>query len=167
MFDSVFILWAIAAVLGFMLWRRDPGRFTDAIRAAIQNLVAILPRLCVALILAGFVAKLLPTEKIGELIGHDTGWRGIALATLFGGLMPSGPMIAFPVVVVLRAADAGFAQIVAFLTAWSVFAWHRVLIYEVTMLGWHFAAVRMTSSLVLPFVAGGIALGLSALTGVR
>ncbi len=167
MLDSVFVLWGIAAVLGFMLWRRDPARFAGATRAAIQNLIAILPRLCVALILAGFVAKLLPTEKIGQLIGHDTGWRGIALATLFGGLMPSGPMIAFPVVVVLRAADAGFAQTVAFLTAWSVFAWHRVLIYEVTMMGWHFALVRIGASLVLPFVAGGIAFGLSALTGFR
>ena len=90
-----------------------------------------MPRICLALLLAGFIAKLIPTEFIGHLIGYASGWSGIALAILFGGMMPSGPMIAFPVVVVLRGADAGAPQIVAFLTAWSVFAWHRVLIYEV------------------------------------
>lgn len=48
----------------------------------------IVPRICLALILAGFVAKLMPTEIIGRLIGYDTGWRGIALAIAFGGMMP-------------------------------------------------------------------------------
>ena len=167
MLDSALVLWTIAAVLGILVARRDRLLLVDALRTAGLTLVGILPRLCVALILAGFVAKLIPTDEIGRLIGYDTGWQGVALATLFGGAMPSGPMVAFPVVVVLRKADAGLPQIVAFLTAWSVFAWHRVLTYEVTMLGWRFAAVRLISSLALPLVASAIALALCGLTGLR
>lgn len=165
--SSVIVLWSIALVLGVMVVRRSPRLAVAAAQAAGQNLVAILPRLAVALILAGFIGKLIPGDAIGHLIGHDSGWRGLAVATLFGGMMPSGPMIAFPVVVVLRHADAGLPQVVAFLTAWSVFAWHRVLIYEATMLGWQFVSARLAASLVLPLVAGAIAVVLCAVTGMR
>ena len=165
--DSAVVLWGIAGILGVLVLRRDPGQFVEALRSASLLLISVLPRLCVAMILAGFVAKLIPSETIGHLIGYDTGWRGIALATLFGGSMPSGPMVAFPVVVVLRNADAGLPQIVAFLTAWSVFAWHRVLTYEISILGWQFVTVRLMSSLVLPLVASAIALAICQVVGMR
>ncbi len=167
MLDSAAFLWLLALVLGIMVARRDVAVLKRALRSALDNLIAIMPRIGLALLLAGFVGKLIPTEVVGHLIGVETGWRGIAIASVLGGAMPSGPMVAFPVVVLLRNADAGIPQVVAFLTAWSVFAWHRVLIYEVAMLGWHFAAVRMASSLVLPFIAGGIAILLVQWTGMR
>lgn len=167
MLDSASVLWLIALVFGILVARRDIRLFGRAVRSAVENLVVIMPRICLALILAGFVAKLIPTEMIGQMIGYDTGWRGIALACVFGGMMPSGPMIAFPVVVVLRGADAGAPQLIAFLTAWSVFAWHRVLIYEINMLGWHFTAVRLGSSIILPAIAGALAFALCQATGMR
>ncbi len=165
--DSAVILWGIAGLLGILVARRDRMKFMEALRSAMLTLISILPRLCVAMILAGFVAKLIPSETIGHLIGYDTGWRGIALATLFGGSMPSGPMVAFPVVVVLRNAEAGLPQIVAFLTAWSVFAWHRVLTYEISILGWQFVSVRLMSSLVLPLIASAIAFAICQVMGLR
>ncbi len=165
--DSAVILWGIAGLLGVLVARRDRTKFVEALRSAVLTLISILPRLCVAMILAGFVAKLIPSETIGHLIGYDTGWRGIALATLFGGSMPSGPMVAFPVVVVLRNAEAGLPQIVAFLTAWSVFAWHRVLTYEISILGWQFVSVRLMSSLVLPLIASAIAFAICQVMGLR
>jgi uncharacterized membrane protein YraQ (UPF0718 family) len=165
--DSAVVLWGIAGILGILVARRDRMQFVDAMRSSLLTLISVLPRLCVAMILAGFIAKLIPSETIGHLIGYDTGWRGIALATLFGGLMPSGPMVAFPVVVVLRNADAGLPQIVAFLTAWSVFAWHRVLTYEVAILGWRFVTIRLMSSIVLPLVASLVAMVICEVMGLR
>jgi hypothetical protein len=55
---------------------------------------------------------------------------------------------------------SGLPQLVAFLTAWSVFAFHRVLIYEATLMGWRFVALRLTASLVLPLLAGVLTAGL-------
>lgn len=167
MLDSAIVLWGLAGSLGAFLAWRHPSRLGEAVRVAMLNIAAITPRLCVAVILAGFIGKLIPADAIGSMIGYDSGWSGLALGCLFGGMMPSGPMIAFPIVVVLRSADAGAPQIVAFLTAWSVFAWHRVLTYELTMVGWQFTAVRLVSSLILPFVAGALVLGICSVTGLR
>ena len=103
---------------------------------------------------------------IGHLIGYETGLNGILLATAFGGFTPAGPIVAFPIVVVLLNAGAGFPQVVAFLTAWSVFAFHRVMIYEAPLMGFRFVGVRLLSSLILPPIAGLITWGLLELTGL-
>ena len=55
-----------------------------------------------------------------------------------------------PIVVVLLSSGAGFPQVVAFLTAWSVFAFHRVVIYEVPLMGLRFSMTRLAASLALP-----------------
>jgi hypothetical protein len=43
---------------------------------------------------------------------------------------------------------------VTLLTAWSVFALHRMLIYELPLLGFEFSRVRLLSTLLLPPIAG-------------
>lgn len=148
------VLWGLVLVLGVWAARR-PGRPHRA--AAISGagqFVRLLPRLACALLAAGFLGELIPGEVVGSYLGPDSGAAGILLASAIGGFTPGGPMISFPTVVVLREAGAGLPQLVAFLTAWSVFAFHRVLVYESTLMGWRFSGVRLISSLVLPPIAG-------------
>ena len=46
---------------------------------------------------------------------------------------------------------------VAFLTAWSIFAVHRVVLFELSLVGWRFTALRLASSGLAPIVAGLLA----------
>jgi uncharacterized membrane protein YraQ (UPF0718 family) len=148
------LLWVLALVLGLWAATRPGRQHVQAAAFAANQLVRIMPRVVLALLTAGFLGKLVPAEIVGSLIGPETGARGILIASLVGGFTPGGPIISFPIMVVLREAGAGLPQMVAFLTAWSVFAVHRVLIYEATMMGWKFSATRMFSSLLLPPLAG-------------
>lgn len=167
MLSSALVLWLAALGLGFVVWRRGASAFYGALKAAAVQLVILIPRVGLALLTAGFIGKLLPAETIGQMIGFESGIAGVLIASLFGGMMPSGPTIAFPIVVILRHSGAGVPQIAAFLTAWSVFAWHRVLIYEIALMGLRFALIRMVSSLVLPLVSGVLATVLCLMTGMR
>ena len=162
---SIVVLWSLAALAGLMVWRRDPAAFRNSLVGGTNNIVLILPRIILALITAGFVSKLVPSETVGNWIGPETGLTGIFIACLIGGAIPSGPIIAFPLVLVLLQAGAGIPQIISFLTAWAVFALHRILMYEATMMGWHFAITRMLSSLILPIVAGLLAMAFIAIFG--
>ena len=147
-------LWGIALVLAFVAARR-PGRLhRRAAALAADQFVRIMPRIAFALLLAGFLGKLVPGEFVGSIIGPESGATGVLIASLAGGFTPGGPMIAFPIVVALSEAGAGVPQLVAFLTAWSVFAFHRVLVYESTLMGWRFSLTRLFSSLTLPPLAG-------------
>ncbi|MEM9027132.1 MAG: hypothetical protein AAGC70_02070 [Pseudomonadota bacterium] len=111
-------------------------------------------RLPFALIAASCLAELIPDDTVAALIGHDSGVQGIVIASFAGGLLPGGPMVSFPVALILAGEGAGTAQLIALLTGWSVFAFHRVISYESPIMGWRFVAVRMLSSLLVPILAG-------------
>jgi len=157
---------ALSLVLGIVAYRRSPAIVRASLRSAFGRFVEFMPRIVVAIVAAGFIGALTPQELVAGSIGPESGLFGIMLATVVGGLTPAGPIVAFPVVIVLLKAGAGFPQVVAFLTAWSVFALHRVLIYEIPMMGWRFSAVRLVSSLLLPLLAAYLTMGLMALFGV-
>ena len=147
-------LWLIAAALGALALSRRDGRHRAGLTFALDRFVEIFPRIILALLTASFVSSLIPAETIAAWLGNDSGLAGILLASLLGGIIPGGPVIAYPVAVLLDTAGAGLPQIVAFLTAWSVFAIHRVLLFEISLIGWRFTALRLASSLPLPVVAG-------------
>jgi uncharacterized membrane protein YraQ (UPF0718 family) len=158
--STALLLWGIALLLGCIAMRRGRAVALAGLKGAAERIVSIVPRIAVALLMAGFAAKLMPSEPIADLIGPESGFSGILIASVTGGFVPAGPVISFPVVVVLYKAGAGIPQLVAFLTAWSVFAFHRVMIYESTLMGWRFSAIRLISSLVLPPLSGVLAAGL-------
>lgn len=154
---SAIILWGTAAVLAVLVLRRPGRKMNEALRYAGAQAVAVLPRIPIAIIAAGFLAELLPQETIGTWIGSGSGFKGILIASAVGAVIPSGPIISFPVAIALLHLGAGMPQLVAFLTAWSVFAMHRLLMWELPLLGPGFAAKRLTASLVLPPIAAMVA----------
>ena len=157
MIGTAEVLWAIAAVVGAIAWSRGGGRHLKGFEFALGQFLVVFPRLILALITAGFVSTLVPAELVATWLGGDSGLRGLLIATAIGAVMPGGPVIVYPVAVALSASGAGVPQLVAFLTAWSIFAVHRVVLYELSLVGWRFTALRFASSGLLPIVAGLLA----------
>ena len=154
MSGSLLTIWLLAVVLAGLALFRGEGRLGEGLLAGADQLVRVMPRVLMALTAAGFIAKLIPGEVIGAWLGPASGFRGIAIAALAGLFVPAGPVVAFSLAAVLAQAGAASPQLVAFLTAWSVFAMHRITIYEAPMLGLRFLAVRLSASFILPLVAG-------------
>ena len=161
------VLWGLAIVLALCALRRSTAKARVAIMTAGERFLEIMPRIALALLAAGFIGVLVPSEPVARYIGPDSGFVGILIASVVGGFVPGGPILSFPLVVVLYKAGAGIPQLIAFLTAWSVFAFHRVAIYELTLMGWRFSAVRLISSLVLPPLAGLLSIALSTVLEVH
>jgi uncharacterized membrane protein YraQ (UPF0718 family) len=150
-------LWGLALALGLLVWLKK-GRSTalNALRKAAHRALRTLPRIVVAVLAAGFAGQLIPGGLVADHIGPDSGLTGVLIAMLVGGFIPGGPLLSFPLVVVLYEAGAGLVQLITLLTAWSVFAMHRVVIYEIPMMGWRFSVVRLLSSLPLPLIAAAM-----------
>ena len=151
---AAIIVWAIVAGLAGYAAMRRPSVHGPALRVAVDFLKPLAVRLPLAILAAGFIGQLLPAEAVSAALGDDTGLPGIALAGVNGGILPGGPMVTFPLVVSIYQVGAGTAQTVALLTAWSVYAVHRVLAFELPMMGLRFVLFRIAISLALPFVAG-------------
>ncbi|MEX2407660.1 MAG: hypothetical protein WD489_01005 [Rhodovibrionaceae bacterium] len=135
----------------------DAARHKQSISNAWEIGKPIFVRLPLAIVAASFLGQLLPQELIGSLLGESTGVAGVLVAVVIGGLLPGGPLITFPIVTAIYSAGAGAPQIVALLTAWSIFALHRVITFELPGMGPRFVAFRLIVTAILPVLAGLLA----------
>jgi uncharacterized membrane protein YraQ (UPF0718 family) len=154
---STGIFWLGAlALLGFAYWKA-PEVAAEGLRSGADLLWSVLPRLLAAFAIAGLLQVLIPQEIILRWIGPESGWRGIVVASVAGPLTPGGPMLSFPILAGLHQAGAGLGPLVAYLTGWSLLGLHRILAWELPLLGPHFVGVRLAVSLLLPPIAGYLA----------
>ncbi len=149
----LFIL-ALCLAASFIAFKKDPQLAQDGLMQGMSMLLKILPVLVVAFIFAGMVEQILPRDILADILGRDSGLRGLLLGTLAGAVMPGGPFVLFPILAVLLKAGAGVGPLVAFLSSWALLGFHRLIIYEAPIMGWKFALCRMAASLIFPVIIG-------------
>ena len=155
------ILYGGALVLGGISLARRDDSFRLGLVRALEQAVIIMPRMIFALITASFIVQLIPSETIVAYLGAEAGIKGILIGSLTGLIVPSGGAVAFAIAATFAFEGASAPALVSFLTGWSVFAAHRVVIFELPLLGTHFVRLRMLSVIPLPLIAGAIAMLLS------
>jgi uncharacterized membrane protein YraQ (UPF0718 family) len=153
---SLLLIGAMAVVLFVIAWRMPGRKHIEGLREGWQMAMINLPRVILALLAAGFLSHVMPHEIIAEWVGHESGLKGIAIATVLGTIMPGGPLIAFPIVVLLSKAGAGMPALVTFLTSWSVLGIQRIIGFELPMMGSKFVINRVAIGIFLPPLSGGL-----------
>ena len=152
------ILWGLLLILVAMAVARADGTVERGAQRAIEQLAKLGPRMICALIASGFIAKLIPATFISRFMGEEAGFAGVLAGAAAGLIVPAGPVIAFPIAAVFARAGASTPALMAFITSWSLFAAHRIFIYEIPMLGPSFLRMRLVSVAALPFLAGLLAM---------
>lgn len=142
---------------------REPS--LDALERWLEQFAHVIPQLAVALLTAGFLAQLIPSEVIAGLLGPEAGWWALVIGAVAGPIVPAGPVLAFSIAALFERAGATPEALVAFVTSWSLFTLHRVISYEIPLLGLSFLRLRLLSVGLMPIAAGLIAAGLLRLTG--
>lgn len=144
----------VAAVGALCWWLKGPRAVELALHDYAGQIALMIPRMSAALLIAGFAQVLIPRELVTKWLGSGAGIRGIFIATLVGALTPGGPMLAFPLIVLLRQSGASTTSLITFATAWATLGFHRILMWELPFLGTEFAFVRYIASIPLPIIAG-------------
>ena len=149
-----FMFVASIAVGVYVVHSYGVPRALDGLSSGGQLLMATLPKMIFAFAVAGMIQVILPTDLVSQWIGEGSGVRGLMIGTLAGTFTPGGPMMHFPIVASLMTSGAGAGPIIAYLTAWSLLGLHRLVIWEIPILGLEISAVRFAASLVLPPLVG-------------
>jgi uncharacterized membrane protein YraQ (UPF0718 family) len=150
------VMGVIAVILLVMGYLRGGGEHLLGLKSGGILLVQILPLLIFAFIIAGMIQVLVPTELISRWIGAESGIRGILIGTVVGGLMPGGPYVSLPIAAGLLRVGASVGTMVAFITAWSLWAVSRLPL-DIAILGWQFTLIRLACTFFFPPIAGLIA----------
>jgi len=150
------IMGIIAGILVGIGYYKGQGQSVQGIKMALTLTVEMAPLLLFAFITAGMANVLIPGHIIAHWVGAESGFRGILIGSLAGGLTPGGPYVSFPLVAGFLKAGAGVGTMVAFVTGWSLWAVSRLPL-EVGILGWRFTLIRVVCTFIFPPLAGLIA----------
>jgi uncharacterized membrane protein YraQ (UPF0718 family) len=155
------LLFVIAIVLGVIALRRGPIIFRESAREGFWDFVKLVPRIMLGVVGSGYVAALLPQEVVGRWLGADSGFLGMCLAVFGGVFTPGGPVIGFSIASAALKGGAGTPQIIAYMTAWALFAMQRILQWELPVMPPRLVWLRTAASLPIPFLAawGAMLLG--------
>jgi len=155
------ILALVLALGALAFWRGGAVLLRAGLDEGVGQLIRYAALIAVSFLAAGFVQVLIPREWIQGALGHESGMRGIVLASAAGIATPAGPFLSLPIAATLLGAGAAPPAVVAYLSAWSLLALHRLLAWEVPILGARFALLRYAICVALPILAGLLARGLA------
>jgi uncharacterized membrane protein YraQ (UPF0718 family) len=156
LFDRTTVFFVVLAIVSATMVGVTHSRETmiATVESGVLLFLSITPMLVLGLFLGGLVKGLTDPDQIAPLLGPKSGLRGLLLATVLGAFTPGGPFAAFPIVYALFAAGADVGAVIAFLTSWAVIAVHRIVIWELPLIGPDFVVLRVLISLPLPILAG-------------
>ena len=153
-------LWGSVAALGFMVWQRGRVIATAAAREGTMDFINIVPRIALGVIGSGFIAAVIPPEVITGWLGPNSGWLGVLTAVIAGAATPGGPVVGFSLGAVAMKAGGGAPQVVAYVIAWALFAFQRLLLWEIPFMPARFVWFRAAVSVPFPFLAAAIAMAI-------
>lgn len=156
------------AVLFALAWLRGgPELALDGLSRGGGMIARYAALIALSFLAAGLAEVLIPHELVEGALGEDSGLRGIVLAAAAGALTPSGPFVSLPVAAALLRSGAAVGPVVAFVSGWAMLAVHRLVAWEVPILGVRLALLRYGLSLLLPVVAGLAAAAVARLLPLR
>jgi hypothetical protein len=152
------LLWLVVAGLALFAASRGRVLLNEGMREGAIEFVRLLPRIGIGVVGSGYIAEVLPKELIGPWLGPESGFTGVLIATIGGALTPGGPVVGFSIGAAALKSGAGAPQVIAYSTAWALYAIHRLIMWEVPMMPARIVWLRAAVSLPLPFVAAGLAI---------
>ena len=150
------VMGVIAVAVLVLVYQKGGGVHILALKSSGNLLIQVIPLLIFAFIIAGAIPHLVPTEAVSRWVGVESGWRGILIGTVVGGILPGGPYVTLPLAAGLLRMGAGIGTMVALMTGWSLLAFMRMPI-EIGIMGWKFALIRLVCTFFFPPIAGLIA----------
>jgi hypothetical protein len=152
------ILWGSVAAVGFIALRRGRPVLTASLREGAMDFLNIVPRIALGVIGSGYIAAVIPQEIITGWLGPNSGWSGVLTAVIAGAATPGGPVVGFSIGAVALKAGGGTPQLIAYVTAWALFAFQRLILWEIPFMPARFVWFRAAVSVPFPFVAAAIAM---------
>jgi len=148
------LLWVLVAVLALTAAVRSKALFREGATEGARDFVLLLPRIMIGVVGSGYIAAIMPQDLISNWIGPNSGLLGIAIATGAGAITPGGAVVGFSVGAAALKGGGGAPQVIAYSTAWSLYAVQRLINWEVAMMPPRVVWLRAAVSIPLPFLAG-------------
>jgi len=151
-------LWLIVSALALTAAVRGRILLREGARDGLIDFLRMLPRLALGVIGSGFIAEAVPRDLIGHWLGPGSGMLGVLIAVIGGALTPGGAVVGFSIGAAALKGGAGAPQVIAYCTAWALYAIQRLVLWELPVMQPRLVWLRALASLPLPFLAAAAAM---------
>ncbi|HCX64061.1 MAG TPA: permease [Eubacteriaceae bacterium] len=111
------ILYAVAIVLVVLSFLKDRQKTKKSLKKAWKSFENILPQFLGVIVIVGIALAIVSPDVISSLIGGNSGWTGVLIASAIGAVTLIPAFIAFPMAALLLQGGAGYMQIAAFVSS--------------------------------------------------
>lgn len=111
-----YTLYGLCITLIFISFLKDKNKTKKAIINGLKSFEKIMPQFLSIVIIISITLSVLNTEIISEIIGKDSGFLGIILASIVGSITTMPTFVAFSIGNQLLQNGAGYAQVSALIT---------------------------------------------------
>lgn len=113
---STIALYVIAIAALAVSFAKSRQNTKLALKKAWKSFENILPQFLSILVIIGIMLAILTPEQISSMIGNESGWFGVIIASVIGAITLIPGFIAFPLAAALLKSGAGYMQIAAFIS---------------------------------------------------
>ena len=110
-------LYAAAAALAALSFIKDRNKTLTALKKAWRSFEGILPQLLAIILLVSASLAYLEPRVISRIVGSESGWAGVLIASAVGAVALIPGFIAFPTAALLLQSGAGLMQMGAFVSS--------------------------------------------------
>lgn len=143
--------YGLAALLLLFSFLKDKRKTLLSLKKAWKMFTGVLPQFVAILLFVGGALAVLSPETIRRMIGEETGFIGMLLASLVGAFSLVPVMIAFPIVSELLKSGAGIIQMAVFVSTLTTVGLITIPI-ETKYLGKKIAVLRNMLAFVFSFI---------------
>ncbi len=111
-----YILYALTIMILAISFLKDRNKTKMSLKKGWKAFENILPEFLVVILFVGTLLAVMDPDMISRLIGGDSGWGGVILASVIGSITLIPGFVAFPTAALLVQAGAGYMQIAAFVS---------------------------------------------------
>lgn len=109
-------LYILALGLLLLSFYKDKQKTKMALKKAWKSFENILPQFLSILIIIGIMLAVLNPDIISGLVGRQSGWMGVVIASIIGSITLIPGFIAFPLAAALLNSGAGLMQLAVFIS---------------------------------------------------
>lgn len=110
------VLYVIATFALILSFIKSKEKTKIALKKAWKSFENIMPQFLTILVIIGIMLAVLTPEQISRMIGSESGWVGVMIASIIGAVTLVPGFVAFPLAAALLKSGAGYMQIAAFIS---------------------------------------------------
>lgn len=152
--STVLITVCMLTAAAVVYLRDGQERFAAVFFNDVEIFLDILPKMAAGCLIGVFSTLLIPREVVTRLVGAESGFAGLVIATFAGVVMPGGPVTIYPVAAAFLAVGADIGAALAFVTSWTLLGYARALVWELPFFGADFVLWRMAIAPLFPIIVG-------------